>query len=385
MNLRLTNPSHWRIMIQSAIFLVVALALPPTHSSSTRPRVVFFSAVYRPTIVTLMKSLIDRYGDQVDVIHCSFQQRNESEKAELPPQVRWLTLDTVAGARAVTGATVVVTADRLRTLGFALRFGRPRFIDVWHGISFKTIKRASFLARYDEVWVASEALARLYRDRLKLKGENLRVMGFSPADRLFDVARSNSNEQRQNPLPTNILFAPTWTPRKIWGKSKGPLWEDYDALQSLANELDVTFTIRSHFLSEGSGLDRAAYSRLVFVPQSELPNPSSLLEKADVLIADWSSLAFEYLATNRPVIFIENRRNRPRRFLVCPDTRWGPVVNTVSELRSELVLLKSNQERASKLRESSERAREDFFPSHLQGQATSLQVERLARHLGISK
>ena len=336
MNINPLNPAHWKILSTSALFLSLAVLRRYTKRASRKnPRVVFYSAVERPTVTRLVEQLVARDTADWDIVHCSFEDRAVKEVKRYSSRVRWVNPCTWAGAKDIVSADVIVTSDRLRTLGIVMHGTRIPFVDVWHGISFKHIKRPGFLRHYREVWVSSSYIAELYQRKLKVPQERLKITGFSPSDPLYEATR----EPQKEGSPPRVLIAPTWSPQKLWkrGDTEDHFWEDYSFLSSLANELNVHFIMRSHFLDRGETGDAGSIPCLSFVPQTLVSDPSSLLAEADVLVTDWSSLAFEFLPTTRPTLFIENNQNRPEKFLVTPDERWGPVVSSHADFRNSLI------------------------------------------------
>jgi hypothetical protein len=330
------NPGHWKILITSAVFLSLAVLVGGRKRNSTgNPRVVFYSAVERPTVTRLLDQLLSDDAIDWDIVHCSFEEKVEQEGERYGTRLRRIKPCTWAGAKEIVSADVIVTSDRLRTLGIVLHGTTIPFVDVWHGISFKHIKRPKFLRHYEEVWVSSDYIAELYRRKLKVPKKILKVTGFSPSDPLQQTTR----ETKKDGDSPRVLIAPTWSPQKLMkgAKAETRFWEDFSYMSSLAAELGIRFIMRSHFLDRGE-INRADDTPgLSFVPQTVLSDPSSLLAEADVLVTDWSSLAFEFLPTTRPTLFIENTDNRPKKFLVTPDERWGPVVSRREEFRKALI------------------------------------------------
>ena len=341
MNIQLTSLNHWKILFQSAFFLFFASLTIRRHPRSKRPRVVFYSAVGRPTITRLLDQLHADHTIDWDLVHCSFEQRSQQEIARYGSRVRWVSPCTWAGAKDIVRAHAIVTSDRLRTLGIVLHLKGIPFIDVWHGISFKHIKRPGFLRHYEEVWVSSAYVAELYEKKLKVPAEKLIVTGFSPSDPLWNLQKNSSERDKTAP---NILIAPTYTPPNRSRKACPPrFWEDYPFLSQMAQDLGVRFTIRAHFLDCADQRFDPDIPGLTFIPQSVQPDPSPLLADADALVTDWSSLAFEYLPTGRPTIFLNNSTNRPQQFLVTPEMRWGPVVDDSQDFLSALRSFFSSQ------------------------------------------
>lgn len=383
MNIRLSSFEHWRILILSALMLSVAALFMSRKKRPGPTKLVFFSAVERPTITRLLDRLVEDSSHDWDLVHCSFGPRDSRETERYGNSVRWVTPCTWSGARDIASATAIISADRLRTLGIVLRLTSIPFIDVWHGISFKNIKRPQFLSRYAEVWVASDYVAQLYHEKLGVRKSKLKVLGFSPSDPLFQAHDQPRASKSDASSALNVLIAPTWSPRRwsLPSRKKVPFWQDYQLLGKLAVELGVHFTIRAHHLDQGlTKSEDIPHELISFVPQSELPDPSSLLANADVLVTDWSSLAFEYLPTGRPTIFVEDAMRKPRGYLVPASKRWGPVARDRDDLRSALSdVLAATGSEASDRQLKSERALDLFHRDNPVGRSAEQQVARLVQ------
>lgn len=380
MNIDPLNPRHWKILLTSAAFLSLAvLRARRNKRHTTTRRVVFFSAVERPTVTRLIDQLVADGSLDWELLHCSFEERAKPEVDRYGEKVRWINPGTWAGAKELVSADVIVTSDRLRTLGIVLHGTAIPFVDVWHGISFKHIKRPGFLRHYSEIWVSSDYIKELYQQKLNVPKEKLKVTGFSPADPLYA-----SPQQSKDPdAKPRILIAPTWSPKKLGNRARPEVafWEDYAYLSALAKELDVSFIMRSHFLDHGqgrSGSEGGDIRELSFVPQTVLSDPSSLLAEADVLVTDWSSLAFEFLPTTRPTLFIENTSNRPKKFLVTAEERWGPVVSTHDDFRNALKATLKRHREARADNNKVEKLALNKFHRPIDGQlSASIQADRL--------
>ena len=70
-----------------------------------------------------------------------------------------------------------------------------------------------------------------------------------------------------------------------------------------------------------------------------------MLQISDVLICDWSSIAFDYLILNRPTLFLDVEPPFRKGFSLGPEYRFGPVIASLDALLAELAhRLKQTQE-----------------------------------------
>ncbi|NRA18806.1 MAG: CDP-glycerol glycerophosphotransferase family protein, partial [Oceanospirillaceae bacterium] len=93
-----------------------------------------------------------------------------------------------------------------------------------------------------------------------------------------------------------ILYAPTW--RGILGKTVVELEEIQTVISTVAS-CDVHVLFRGHYFVEKAILEKDLEAR---VAPSEL-DTNELLSIVDCLITDYSSIAFDFMATGRPIIY----------------------------------------------------------------------------------
>ncbi|QEO10880.1 glycosyl/glycerophosphate transferase [Protaetiibacter larvae] len=153
-----------------------------------------------------------------------------------------------------------------------------------------------------------------------------------------------------------VLYAPTW-------RDDRTEMVDYLDLTSFAQSLgpDHVLLVRGHSRTLRYGRDLEA-ERLVDV--TGYPDVSDLLQLADVLVTDYSSVMFDFASTGRPVIFFT-----PDLAHYSSDLRGfyfdllaeapGPVVRTREELLDAIADIEVTRER---YRQQASRWRERFTP-----------------------
>lgn len=104
-----------------------------------------------------------------------------------------------------------------------------------------------------------------------------------------------------------IIYAPTFR-----GGSKARLGSDNDlvpegplrTVDAMLARRDATLLVCMHFFREGrSALTENAFERIRLLSIKERPDITLLLPHADVLITDFSSLYYDYLLLDRPIVF----------------------------------------------------------------------------------
>lgn len=384
MRIELTKADHWLVLLRSAVFLsiasVVRLLVGPHRG---RPRIVLFEAVHRPTLWNTVGAFREKFPNTADILVTSFERAHLNQlRTDAPFPFTVVRVDTLSGALAVARSHVGLFADRPRTLGIVAWTRTLHIVDVWHGISFKPIKRPSFLRRYDEVWVASGHLQRIYEEKLGVSPDRLKVLGHSPLDSYAQPVPDRSLLRELVNLPVSdrkvVVFATTWNPRDPDDSLPG--LSDFGSrligeLSSWAEKHRVDIVVRNHHIS-GSVSPPAPH--IYFRPQSQFRSPVATLQLADVLVTDWSSLSFEYAMLRRPMVFVDTPSTRPERFLVDPAYRPGDTVSTQKSLFTALTeCVNEPEDYVSRHRETFHQISEDILSRGSMESASETQAERL--------
>lgn len=229
-------------------------------------------------------------------------------------------------------------------LGAYQRLGL-RFFDVWHGIPFKGFDQQDFRLqrRYEETWVASALCRDLYISRFGFEPARVQVTGYPRTDRLVQRTHEDIRSQRTAlGLPAQgrlILFAPTWAQDAKWrniypfGHSES---EFLQTLSALAARHGATILLRSHLNSGNVDGGSNLPPGIVPLPGARYPDAEGILLISDVLVCDWSSIAFDYLLLERPTIFLEVSPPFRKGFSLGPEYRFGPVVADMPALLQQL-------------------------------------------------
>lgn len=147
-----------------------------------------------------------------------------------------------------------------------------------------------------------------------------------------------------------IIYAPTFR-----GGPKAAVGADNELIPEaplrVVDELlirhDATLLVSMHFFREGrSALDEGVFERIRLLGVEERPDMTLLLPHADVLITDYSSLYYDYLLLDRPILFAPfdfERYTTSERELyddyekVTPGPRcrnWGEIASALEEVLS---------------------------------------------------
>ena len=254
-----------------------------------------------------------------------------------------------------------------KDINFWLSRGSKR-ISLWSGVPLKVIQRdhdnpanrhyrlfhgyppEKFLlgmmmpwhvVRPDTIVAPSEETARITGRAFDVPSDHVALTGYPRNDSLFDLRRSVS--ALNQPLPQSFieagrdgrkrfLYLPTFR-----DSGKDYMKMDWERLEALMENENATFFFKTH---PQDRLDQGVSSPHV----RELPQEIDIydiLREVDVLISDYSSVIFDFMMLDRPIIyytpdlreFIEGSRSfnfHPR------DVAVGPICETFDELIDEL-------------------------------------------------
>ncbi len=265
-------------------------------------------------------------------------------------------------------ARVLIVNDWLRK-----RYHRrphQHVLQTWHGTMLKrlaldragvgirtriAVRRES--ARWDALLAQNAYSARIFRSAYAFH-RGTWDEGYPRNDRLVTGADADAI-RRAVGIPQGarvVLYAPTW-------RDDRTEMVDYLDLTSFARELgdDHVLLVRGHSRTLRYGRDLEADG---LIDVTSYPNVADLLEVADVLVTDYSSVMFDFSATGRPVVFFT-----PDLAHYSSDLRGfyfdllaeapGPVVRTREELLDAIADADAARER---YRQQAARWRERFTP-----------------------
>ena len=339
------NPRHWLYLAQFAINVTIALLVRPFRHRGQKKRVILYGHKLSGNLLAIHQALRASHALDVDV---QFLTMDPDYHRELLVHGESSVLATSPACVAMLAhADAMITDHGLHVLLPLLWFTSIKFIDVWHGIPFKGFDADDFRVqhRYDEVWVASPLQRQLYIDKFGFDPDIVHVTGYGRTDQL--VRREGDIDAIKCKLgldPTTcgklVLFAPTWQ-QDARNRSLLPFGLNADDFLSVLSALAVrngaTVLLRTHINSGTAPLH--GRERVVPVPFARYPETEALLLASDVLICDWSSIAFDYLLLDRPTIFLDVPAPFRKGFSLGEDYRFGEIV---PDLESMLDALQSS-------------------------------------------
>lgn len=228
---------------------------------------------------------------------------------------------------------------------------KRNIIQLWHGIPIKKLvkldkkykekNKKGFVKRetsnYTYVTVSSDIERYVIASCFGMEIEDVKVTGIPRNDYLI---KNRKPKKVDNYLYKNkiILYAPTFRDE---GKTRFFPFEDYD-IQKINNFLErnnAYLLLRGHAtdnIFRNSKLNYKTTDRIKIANQKQYEDVQDLLPYVDILITDFSSIYFDYLLLNKPIIFIpydlDNFKQKRGLLYEYNMITPGPKVNSQKDL-----------------------------------------------------
>lgn len=236
-------------------------------------------------------------------------------------------------------------------------------IQVFHGTSDKTYGYSSQVREYDLLLLPGERAYRTMAAVSLLKQDNYAIIGYPKADRVFNGEFSRDGTVQKlglDPALPTVLYAPTWQDSKF--NTSLPKFG-----AEVLSQLPAGYNLIVKLHPNTKRYDRKNY-RMVESLAKQNPRIKLLgyeydvipiMAGADLLIADISSVAHEFLCFDRPFVFLDPR---PFPFPFGKRKTWvwqcGPVVKEKGQVWSEVKAALVHPEAYAEKRRS---ARDEVF------------------------
>jgi CDP-glycerol glycerophosphotransferase len=171
-------------------------------------------------------------------------------------------------------------------------------------------------------------------------------VGYPRGDRLVTASERESNVVRKKlGLPPRggkrvILYAPTWRDDQ-YDATSGYTYDlkvDFDALRARLGD-DCIVLVRIHYLIRGN-FDFSNYEGFVR-DVSDYDDINDLFLASDLLVTDYSTVAFDFAILRRPMVFymydLERYEHALRGFYFDIDELPGPIVREESKLAGAIL------------------------------------------------
>lgn len=204
--------------------------------------------------------------------------------------------------------------------------GRAKVIQLWHGTPLKKIgydndnrNKENFLKKiifkilpYKEpnksgnlYCVSSELVANKFMSAFRTRKENIFITGQPRIDGLFKRGKNNfiNNVKAQIGNASLIIYMPT---HRKFGNGKNIYTKDVlDNINLKLKEQNIYMIFKPHFHEIKNILNNNYTFTNIIIPraESELSDPYSFIQECDLLITDYSSIFFDFMILDKPIVF----------------------------------------------------------------------------------
>lgn len=338
------RPSHWLWLSMFALQALFGLGLRVLGVRSRRASVILYGHKLNGNLLALYRAMVtEQAKTPFRPVFLSMDRRYCRELKADGVEARWAC--SISGAWLLATSSALVSdhgLHALQPLHSAYRRLGLRFFDVWHGIPFKGFDADDFRLqhRYDEVWVASDLCRQMYVEKFGFDPSHVVVTGYPRTDRLVHPVDAQCVHRAALGLPLEgklILFAPTWA-QDAAGRNLYPFGCDggmfLDALATAARRHGAGVILRTH-LNSGD-ITWQGHENVHALPGSQYPDAEAILLASDMLVCDWSSIAFDFLLLDRPTFFLDVPAPFRKGFSLGPEYRFGAVVGDLQSLVDSL-------------------------------------------------
>ncbi|MDO5374986.1 MAG: glycosyltransferase [Staphylococcus rostri] len=147
-------------------------------------------------------------------------------------------------------------------------------------------------------------------------------------------ALTNSNKKIKFRKQKNLLFAPTY--RGDFMDSSDDIDELLNNVKQLEQETDYNILLKVHPFTYPNVIEDGRFSKYL-IPDAMDPN--EVLCLADLLVTDYSSIFFDFLVTDKPIIFYTSdydKYKKERGLYIDVNELPGPTTTNIDELISTI-------------------------------------------------
>ncbi|UKS56281.1 CDP-glycerol glycerophosphotransferase family protein [Exiguobacterium acetylicum] len=201
------------------------------------------------------------------------------------------------------------------------------------------LKMVQIHRNYNKVYVSGEACVAPYAEAFGMAPDRIYPLGVPRTDQLLNVARqARAREKLYARYPDwrskrIILLAPTF-------RGNGQTTAHYDQeldFEKFRRELgpDTVLLLRMHPFVLNPPVVPDAYADQI-INMTDYPDINDLMQIADILITDYSSVIFEFALLQKPMIFLVNdlQSYKAERDFYFPYETFvpGPIVSTFEDV-----------------------------------------------------
>lgn len=381
------NFLHLFSLTAFGINVLIALLLRPLLKDKSKKTVVLYGHKLSGNLLGIYEYWLTKARGEADMVYLTMDKTYHRE-LQRDGINTVLATNVPACIALLSRADAVVSSHGLHVIAWMVGHSDIKFYDVWHGIPFKGFDDDDFRLqhRFNETWVTSPLLADLYVQRFGFDQDKVKVTGYSRTDRLVKPIQEKRTVRKRfglQPSGKVVLFAPTWQQdaeqRSIYpfGIPENIFLDD---LEAFAQRCNATIIIRAHLNShEARGATR---SRILYRSFAEYPDTEALLLACDVLVCDWSSIAFDWLLLQRPTVFLDVPPPFAKGFSLGPEYRFDHIAQEMDSMLHHLEQALSEAGQVDRQPTKQQiLVREAIYAEYADGQASKRCVQRLLAQL----
>lgn len=312
-----TNPFHILIYIYGSFIFYFVYLISKVFSFSSENNIVLYGHKYYGNLKSLYENLnIKDYSKYF--ITLDYENYKKLKNQSINVLYGLSIKDTLK----IIKSKIFVTDHGLHFYKPLLNNDNMLFFDVNHGLPFQKwdSKLVDQWYRYKEVWLFSNFHKSIYQNEFGYEMDNLFVTGYGRLDKIKqfksqeDSSKITSNLKDKYNIDKNkkiVLYAPTWIHKNKKVNKEFMLPTNFKflyELNNIGNKLDLIFIFRPHmntllnseFLKKLRSLDNVLY-----FPFNDYEASDEFLMISDMLLTDWSSIAFDYILLDRPTLFLD--------------------------------------------------------------------------------
>ncbi len=340
MKVDLNNPRHCFLLFQQGFFTLLATVARIFLPMPERKVVVLYGHQFSGNLKALYEQWQQSHSKHR--LNLFFMSLDPEHVKELKRGgIQAIQCNKLSDMLVIAKSSAIISDHGLHLLSLLIFVTDIVFVDVWHGIPFKGFTPGDFhlQRRYDEVWVSSPFMKFIYESKFGFRPERVHALGYARTDKLFKYPNSISRFRDLASIPQEtriVLYAPTWQ-QDDSGRELVPFGETIvsflGGLAEICGSNRAVLVIRSHL---NTRICELPLENVMYCPQHAYFDSEDLLLSADILICDWSSIAFDFLALNKPTLFVDVVPPFRSGFTLGKEYRFGIVVGEMELLERSL-------------------------------------------------
>lgn len=378
------KPEHWFILIWTALLILLFIPFRIFKRKGHAKTVVLYAHKLHGNINSIYEYTASK-NSNLNIFYLSL---DPTYYKEISNQHNILSAINPTHLFKVVMSEAIITDHGLHTLIILLKCTRIAFFDVWHGIPYKGFVPSNFHVQhlYNETWVSSLLLADLYTTKFNFSHHQVIPTGYGRTDLIQKYSTNKELLLTKYNIPQVskiILFAPTWK-QDQQGRSEIPFGLNQDdflkRINDIGEETNSHFIIRYHLNSSVS--EKQRYHNITHLPLKTFPNGEEIIAISDILITDWSSIAFDMMVLNKPILFIDVAPPFQNGFSLGAEFRVGELVKSFNELSESLHTFLIDEEYFfRKYGKRYEEVKKLVYDNTLDGKTVQRYLERLKQHI----